>query len=173
MTLTLLAEIFGIEIEKGVLTMKSAMASSSSSSEIRALDPDLPFLASEAAVDLANILYGESRRMEAIHGLADRLRNSIKTDSSGTLSRSLMDPAALTIVGGAAAESSSGDPSSWKVNDLLAKAMEIAEFLTSEKMEEEHDKLEEAMNFCAALSRAAIAYRRSIRDLRPSHPFRR
>lgn len=153
--------------------MTSATAPSSRSIEIRALDPDLPFLASEAAVDLANLRYGESRRMEAIHGLANRLRNSIKKDSSGTLSRSLMDPAALTIVGGAAAESGSRDLSSWKVDDLLARAMGIAEFLTSEKMEEEHDKLEEAMTFCAALSRAAIAYRRSIRDLRPSHPFRR
>jgi len=84
-----------------------------------------------------------------------------------------MDPAALTIVGGAAAESCSKDQSSWKVDELLAKAMEIAEFLASEKMRQDNDKLEEAMNFCAALSRAAIAYRRSIRDLRPSHPFRR
>ena len=154
--------------------MTSAIESSSSSCEIRALDPDLPFLASEAAVDLANLRYGESQRMEAIRCLANRLKNSIKKDSSGTLCRSLMDPAALTIVGGAAAESGSGeDPSSLKVDDLLARAMGIAEFLTSEKMEEEHDKLEEAMNFCAALSRAAIAYRRSIRDLCPSHPFRK
>lgn len=153
--------------------MTSATAPSSPSSEIRALDPDLPFLASEAAVDLANLRYGQSQRLEAIHRLAARLRNSIKKDSSGAPSRSLMDPAALTIVGGAAAESGSRDPSSWKVNDLLARAMDIAEFLTSEKMKEEHDKLEDAMNFCAALSRAAIAYRRSIRDLRPSHPFRR
>ena len=153
--------------------MTSARASSSLSSEIRALDPDLPFLASEAAVDLANLRYGQSQRMEAIHCLANRLRNSIKKDSSGTVCRSLMDPAALTIVGGAAAESGSRDASSWKVDHLLARAMGIAEFLTSEKMQEEDDKLEEAMNFCAALSRAAIAYRRSIRDLRPSHPFRR
>ena len=153
--------------------MTSAMASSTPGSEIHALDPDLPFLASEAAVDLANLRYGESRRMEAIHRLAERLRNSIKTDGSGALSRSKMDPAALAIVGGAAVESCSRDQSSWKVDDLLAKAMGIAEFLTSDKMEEDHGKLEEAMNFCAALSRAAIAYRRSIRDLRPSHPFRR
>jgi len=153
--------------------MTSATAPSTASIEIRALDPDLPFLASEAAVDLANLRYGQSQRMEAIRRLADRLKNSIKRDASGAPSRSLMDPAALTIVGGAAAESDSRDQSSWKVDELLARAMGIAEFLTSEKMEEEHDKLEEAMNFCAALSRASIAYRRSIRDLRPSHPFRR
>lgn len=153
--------------------MASATTQSSTISEIRALDPDLPFLASEAAVDLANLRYGQSQRFEAIRRLAARLRNSIKKDDSGAPSRALMDPAALTIVGGAAAESCSADQSSVKVNELLAKAMEIAEFLTSGKMEEEHEKLEEAMNFCAALSRAAIAYRRSIRDLRPSHPYRR
>ncbi len=153
--------------------MTSAKVPSSPNSEIRALDPDLPFLASEAAVDLANLRYGESQRMEAIRCLADRLRNSIKRDDSGALSRSLMDPAALTIVGGATVESWSTGQSSWKVDELLARAMEIAEFLSRENMREEPDKLEEAMKFCAALSRAAIAYRRSIRDLRPSHPFRR
>ena len=153
--------------------MTSAIASSSPCCEIRALDPDLPFLASDAAVDLANLRYGKSQRMEDIHRLAERLRNSIKKDASGAPSRSLMDPAALTIVGGAAAESGSRDQSSWKVDELLARAMGIAEFLGSEKIAEDHDKLEEAMNFCAALSRAAIAYRRSIRDLRPSHPSRR
>lgn len=153
--------------------MTSAMAQSSTSGEIRALDADLPFLASEAAVDLANLRYGKSQRMEAIRRLADLLRNSIKKGSLGALSRSQMDPAALVIVGGAVVESRSTDQSSQKVDDLLATALDIAEFLSRENMQEDPDKLEEAMNFCAALSRAAIAYRRSIRDLRPSHPFRR
>lgn len=153
--------------------MTFAMEKSSASSEIRALDPDLPFLASEAAVDLANLRYGESKRMVAIHHLADRLKKSIKKDSSGVPSRSLVDPDALTVLGGAVVESTSAAQSSQKIDDLLARALVIAEFLSSENMQDDPGKMEEAMNFCAALSRAAIAYRRSIRDLSPSHPFRR
>ncbi len=153
--------------------MTSAIEQSSAESEIRALDPDLPFLASEAAVDLANLRYGESQRMDAIRRLADRLKKSIKKDSSGVPSRSLVDPDALIILGGAVAESSSAAQSSEKIDDLLARALGIAEFLSSESMQDNPTEVEEAMNFCAALSRAAIAYRRSIRDLRPSHPFRR
>ncbi len=156
--------------------MTSAIEQSSAESEIRALDPDLPFLASEAAVDLANLRYGESQRMDAIVRLADRLKKSIKRDSSGAPSRSLVDPDALIILGGAVAESSSAAQSSEKIDDLddlLARALGIAEFLSSENLQDNPTEVEEAMNFCAALSRAAIAYRRSIRDLRPSHPFRR
>ena len=153
--------------------MTSAMAPLNPNSEIRALDPDLPFLASEAAVDLANLISGDSDDMQAIRQLATTLKNSIKKGSSGAPSRSLMDPAALTIVGGAAAEFSSANQSSRKIDDLLTTAIEIAEFLSSENMQQAPDKLKEAMNFCVALSRAAIAYRQSIRDLRPSHPFRR
>jgi len=153
--------------------MIRAIEKSSTNSEIRALDPDLPFLASEAAVDLANMRYSGSKRMEAIRHLADRLKMSIKKDSSGAPSRSLVYPDALTILGGAVVESTSEPQSSQKIDDLLARALEIAEFLSSENMQNDPIKMEEAMKFCAALSRAAIAYRRSIRDLRPSHPFRR
>lgn len=142
-------------------------------SEIHALDPDLPFLASEAAVDLANLISGDSNDVSTIRQLADRLQNSIKKGSSGTPSRAIMDPAALVILGGAAAESSSTDPSSRRVDDLLHRAMEMAEFLASESMQQTPGKLKEAMDFCVSLSRAAIAYRQSMRDLRPSHPFRR
>jgi len=153
--------------------MTSAMAPSNLNNEFRALDPELPFLASEAAVDLSNIISGNSEDIGAIRRLADRLRNSIKKSSSGEPSCSLMDPATLTILGGAAAELSSTDVPLRKVDDLLAKTLEIAEFLSSEEMLEKTDKLEQARDFCVALSRAAIAYRQTIRDLRPSHPFRR
>jgi hypothetical protein len=153
--------------------MTFSMERSINEGEIHALDPDLPFLASEAAVDLANLRYGDSQRMEAIRNLADRLKKSIKKDSSGVPSRSLVDPDALTVLGGAVVESTFAGQSSKKIDDLLVRALEIAEFLSSENMQDDPAKMEEAMIFCAALSRAAIAYRRSIRDLSPSHPFRR
>ncbi len=153
--------------------MTSAIEQSSARSEIRALDPDLPFLASEAAIDLANLRYGESRRMDAILRLADRLKKSIKKDSSGIPSRCLVDPDALIILGGAVAASSSAAQSSERIDDLLARALGIAKFLSSENIQDNPAEMEGAMNFCAALSREAISYRHSIRDLSPSHPFRK
>jgi len=153
--------------------MTTAMDRKIDEGEIHALDPELPFLASEAAVDLANLRCGDSPRMEAIRHLADRLKKSIKRDPSGVPSKSLVDPDALTVLGGAVVESISTAQSSKKIDDLLVRALEIAEFLSSKNMKDNPTKIEQAMNFCAALSRAAIAYRRSIRDLSPSHPFRR
>ncbi len=132
--------------------------------EICALDPELPFLAAEAAADLANLRYHEFQRRKAIHRLAGRLKKSIKEASSGVPARFLADPAMLIILSGAIAESSSTDPPSEKIDDLLAKVLGIAEFLSSENLRDHLAKLEEVMNFCAALSQAAIAYRHSLRD---------
>ena len=146
---------------------------SHSGSEIDALDPDLPFLASEAAVDLANLRHGGPPHMEAIHELAERLKKSIKRDQAGVPSYTLIDPDTLTILSGALASSFSPPQPVKKINNLLSRALEIADFLSSVGNESDPAKLEEAMKFCAALSRATIALRRSMRELRPSHPFRR
>ncbi len=160
-------------MEESTMSSLFSLPLPKSSSEIHALDPDLPFLASEAAVDLANLISGESDQIESIQKLASKLSNSIKTDSSGAPSRAQMNPDTLTILGGAAVASSSGQCSSQKVDDLIARALEISEILSNPNVRKNREKLYEAMSFCVALSQAAIAYRQSLRNLRPSHPFRR
>lgn len=138
---------------------------------LRVLDPDLPFLAAEVAVDVDNLLAGRSKEQKAMWCLAEKLSQSIEIDEAGK-SRSRMDMATLTVLGEAVVELVKSE-SLRKVEDLLSKATQIAGVLGSENPENNRDELREVGHFCVALSRATAAYTESIRDLRPPHPFRR
>lgn len=142
-----------------------------SSKGLRVLDPDLPLLASEAAIDIDNILSHRSRDFTAIRDLAERLKNSIKMSPAGS-PHSLMDPATLTVLGEAVAQTA-GIGYIKKIDDLLSEAVKIGNELSSEDPAKKPEELKRARDFCLALSMAVAAYRKSIRDLRPTHPFRR
>jgi hypothetical protein len=146
------------------------MSAESSTEALRALDPDLPFLASEAAVDIENLLANKSPSLSAVRKLAQRLRSAIEPARGGTPPRSLMDPATLTVVAEAVAQSATQPLT---LDDLLAQADKIAASLSRQNLTEVRNELTNARDFCVALSRAAVAYRESIYDLRPSHPYRR
>lgn len=152
--------------------MSSTMAPSTGTSGLRVLDPDLPFLASEVAIDVDNMLLGISDDRTAMRGLANKLLQSTDTASAGSPPRSRMDMATLTVLGEAISVVVDIQCLK-KVEDLLAKASQIAKVLVSENPLDNPDELERARDFCVALSRAAASYSESIRDLRPSHPFRR
>lgn len=139
---------------------------------LRVLDLDLPFLASEAAIDIDNLLSNRSKEVTAIRLLADQLRNSIEISSSGEPLRSLMDQATLTILGEAVARTA-GEAYSKKVDDLLSEAVKISKELSSDEPTRNPKELERARDFCVALSTAVVAYHKSISDLTPQHPFRR
>jgi len=139
---------------------------------LRVLDFDLPFLASEAAIDIDNLLSNRARELTAIRLLADQLRNSIEISSSGEPPRSLMDPATLTVLGEAVARAA-GEGYTKKIDDLLVEAVKIGTELSSEDPTKNITELERARDFCVALSMAVVAYHKSISDLSPQHPFRR
>ncbi len=137
---------------------------------LRVLDSDLPFLASEAAIDIDNLLSDRAKDFTAMRRLAELLNNSLDIESSAP--RSLMDPATLIVVGGAVAEAIATQ-SLKKIEDLLHGAVKIAKSLSSEDPTASPSELEQARDFCLALARAAVTYRKSINDLRPAHPLRR
>lgn len=64
---------------------------------LRALDPDLPFLASEVAIDIDNMLSGTSNDQTAMRLLAEKLSQAI--GPNGGPLRSRMDMATLTVLG--------------------------------------------------------------------------
>jgi len=139
---------------------------------LRALDLELPLLASEAAIDIDNLLSNRSREFTAIRLLADQLKNSIEISSCGEPPRSLMDPATLTVLGDAVARAA-GEGYTKKIDDLLAEAAKIGIELSSDDPTKNITELERARDFCVALSMAVVAYHKSISDLSPQHPFRR
>jgi len=153
--------------------MSSALVPTQSNQGLCALDPNLPFLASEAAVDIDNLLSDRPPRdLAAMRRLAERLKNSVEKDTADGPLRSLMDPATLTVLGEAMGDAVRSQ-SLQTVEDLLEEAGKIAVSLSKEDPKENPQELEQARNFCVALSRAVMTYHKSIRDLRPSHPFRR
>jgi len=151
--------------------MSSLTASSRSNRGLRVLDPDLPLLATEAAIDIENLLASRSHDLTAIRRLADRLNNSIDLSTTNLQPRSLMDPATLSVLGEAIAVTTNGGTLQ-KLEELIEETAYIAKTLTSAKPEN-IEELTKARDFCVALSRVVMAYHKSIRDLRPPHPFRR
>jgi len=137
----------------------------------RALDADLPFLASEVAIDIDNILKGKAKEQSAMRLLAEKLSGAIETDTQGTPLRSRMDMATLGVMGEAFSESFNMQ-SKQNINDLLAKAGQIIKILMDNNPGTNPSELKKAHSFCIALSRASAAYSESIRDLRTAHPNR-
>lgn len=137
------------------------------------LDPDLPFLASRAAVELDAILNGESTEKPSVEKLAERLRESLdEPDSPGAKRGLLIDTATETVLGQALNLADSGRQLS-NLEDLRARTGEIAEQLSKPTSGQDSRGLELARAFCLALSRCAAAYRKSVYDIRQPHPFRR
>lgn len=153
--------------------MSSAFVPTQSNKGLYALDPNLPFLASEAAVDIDNLLSDRlPHDLRAMRLLAERLKNSVKKDRVSSTLCSLMDPVTLTVLGEAMGDTVRTQ-SLQTVEDLLKEAGKIAVTLSKEDPKENSQELEQARDFCVSLSRAVMTYHKSIRDLRPSHPFRR
>ena len=135
------------------------------------LAPDLPLLASEAAIDIDNMLSNRSKDFKAMRDLAVRLKNSIEISDSGQL-HSLMDPPTLIVLSEAVAQAA-GKQHREKTEDVLAVALKIGDALSSEDPTKNPEALRLTPNFCMGLSMAAVAYRKSIRDLRQTRPFRK
>jgi len=152
--------------------MMPELGDTQKNSILRALDPDLPILASEAAIDFDNILSNGSGELRAIRQLAQKLKNSIQSDIASGQSRSSMDTATLVVLNEAVIQSARGSASQ-SVDDLLKEAFKIADELSTDYPKCDRNLLEQARDFCLALSRAAMTYHKSIRDLSLPHPFRR
>lgn len=138
---------------------------------LQALDPDLPLLASEAAIDIDNLLSNRAKDLKAMRGLAERLKNSLEM-SEGGLIQSLMDPPTLLVLGEAVAHAV-GKRSIEKIEDLLTDTFKISDELSSADPLKDIEALKRARDFCMGLSVAVVAYRKSIRALRQMRPFRK
>lgn len=140
------------------------------SQRLHVLDMDLPYVASEAAIEIDNLIKGYDEEPRAFQKLTRRLKYSFEFTPGSPQPRYLMDAATLSIVDEAVVKSGN---TMADMPDLIERAQHLAD-----KALEGHDKpemkkdLEWALLFCLALSRSAAAYRRSVFDMQPRHPFR-
>jgi hypothetical protein len=130
---------------------------------------DLSLLAARAAIELDNISQGQATDLEAVKGLAGFLESSIEHPHQEQ--RALMDPATETVVTRAF---DSLNQRVATVKELLEQSNGIAGELKSVRPDATGTaQLAELRSFCAALSICASAYLQSLRELRPTHPFRK
>lgn len=140
--------------------------------KLQVLDPNLPFLASEAAIELDGLLLGRKTELNSVLNLASQLRNTFKTSSDGLTTRSFMDPAIISVLGGAF--NNSGAHRVTSLRDLLTEAISLAdELVATKETMSNRDNIEWLRAFCVSLSRLTSAYHKSIFDLKPQHPFKR
>lgn len=133
-------------------------------------DPDLPFLAAKAAIELDNVLAGRGKELKSVRELAGALRASVECPGGGKRS-AFVDPGTVTIINQAIAQSGAGAVKT--VAELVQQAQSIATRLTTSDPDTERTSLEWIRAFCVALSRGASAYRQRLHDSRPAHPSRR
>lgn len=145
---------------------------------VNILDPELPFLASQAAVELDNLLNGTGTDSAAVRNLAKRLQASLPSDTATAPHRALLaDTATISVLGQAINISRSAEhmlPIS-SDDELSQRTAEIAGQLSDVDgpLPEDKKVLKWARAFCLALSQCAAAYRRSEFEVRRPHPFRR
>ena len=139
---------------------------------VNVLDPKLPWLASNAAVELDLLINGDETDLEAVKQLGERLRQTLDTPVAGQPARGLqVDTETETVLGQAFAQAGA-DPATI-LGELFRRTEQIAGQLSSAEAATERKTLEWQRAFCLALSQSAAAYRQSIFDVRPPHPYRR
>lgn len=132
---------------------------------LNVLDPGLPFLASQAAIELDNLLLGREVELQSVERLAGRLEGSTEPIAGTEGRKSLMDPATISVFSNAV--DASGMPKIQTLADLANKACRIADGLQSSKSDRDRDKsrVERLRAFCNCLAQNAIAHERSLYDM--------
>jgi hypothetical protein len=137
---------------------------------LRPLDPNLPLLAAQAAVELDAVRLSKGEKLEAFKELRDLLENSFIA-SSGNKHRHLVDPGteAVLTYSLSAARMKPADTR----EELVEQAWELLQNMITLEEKREATAIESLRDFCVALSERAAAYRDSFEEVRRVPPYRR
>jgi predicted PP-loop superfamily ATPase len=138
---------------------------------LRAQDADLPILAARAAIEIDNVRLNKPVELNAVKALSMRLANTFEKNG-GDKNRAVLDSSTAAIV--TRAFGSAAWPHAVTSTDqLLRETRALAKKMDQLTPDPKQQGLETLRNFFVALSRCATAYRQSIHDQIPVHPFRR
>jgi hypothetical protein len=142
---------------------------------VNVLDSELPFLASQAAVEIDSLLNGTYSEITAVKQLAERLNSTLGGDAPSSSQRSLAaaETATVAILGQAWNQSRDKQHPVTNVNELASKTADIADKLAMVTPGNNDPNLQWMRAYCLALSRCAAAYRKSVFDIQRPHPYRR
>lgn len=136
------------------------------------LDPDLPLLASQAAIEVDRVIRQQPIGFTAVKKLASLLSNSVEVGPDPGSTFALIDPTTAALVTRAFRVSKVGADVR-TVDELAHKAWDIAQSLNKSDESSDAESLLTIRAFCVALSECAASYVQSVYAERPSHPHRR
>lgn len=159
--------------------MRSVQEGASEEAMLWELESDLPSLASQAAIELDNLILGRSSQVEAIRRLALRIGESVERDAEPASALSRLDPKTVVVIKRAIDDALRLNAPLTTVDELVHETGKIRERLERVSQNpqalQQHgiDSLKQMRAFCLALSRRASAHEQSMDDRKPPHPFRR
>ena len=140
---------------------------------IEVLDPDLPMLASQAALELDNKHLGQHVEPVATKLLAEALKNSFAPfEANASARKSLVDPGAVAVIGRALYASQWVNAGS-TVDELSDTAWNLAHIMDQLENGQIAENVEKVRDFCIELSSYAASYRQAFSDPGPVPPYRR
>ncbi|WP_295577997.1 hypothetical protein [uncultured Lamprocystis sp.] len=139
------------------------------SSVFRVTDPELPFIAATAALEVDNVIHGRGAATPNLQKLSNLLRNSTSHLDHSTQPKHFMDPVSVDVFQRAIAESYNCHLNS--IQDIAQKASEVAIQMASAPTKE--DLLEILKRFCLELSRQAMTTRQMMQHSRSESPYKK
>lgn len=133
---------------------------------LSAFDPGLPFLATQAAIELDNLLLNkdvEGEMLSAVRDLAELLQNSTKQGVVPEERTSLMDPTTVSVFSNAIAACEHHPVRTMR--ELALSAWTISRELDTPNEEADVGRIERLRSFCNSLAHSAIARERSRFEL--------
>ena len=154
--------------------MTVTMENPTVSLKLRALDPELPMLAAQAAMELDNYKSSNDSNFGALKELSSRLKNSFESCGSGAGAehKAVLDSGTVSLIG-RAFNSSSGAQKVSTIDQLSMELWDITQLLEKVAINPVNQPIDKIRDFCVALSECAASYRQAFHNLRPPHPFRR
>jgi len=138
---------------------------------LRPLDPDLPLLAAQAAIELDALRLSKYTEMTAFKELRSMLKNSFFENAGADRRKSLIDPGAESLL------SYSLTASEWSGSvtqqELVEEAWKLVGKMETAEQVDDKKVIEKIRDFCVALSGCAASYRETIQGTTPVPPYRR
>ncbi len=135
------------------------------------MECDLASIASQAAIELDNLVIGDKTELSASGRLAQFLSHSINVETPNS-PESQLNPTTAVAVNLAIADAH-GQTQFTELWDLLKEVGRLTDVLSQAGEIKEQDELVMLRDFCLALSKRAFALERATQDVKPEHPFRR
>jgi len=138
----------------------------------RPLNADLPLLASQAAVEIEALIAQKPIGSRAVQQLARVVEDSLGRPPGSDSTPGALDPVTLAVFARALSIQHSEKPLQ-TVADLVTEAWRISTTLQQTGQGLDSDAWRRMRSFCVALADCAASYFQSLKDLRPSHPYKR